>query len=261
MNGISFIVTCRNDGYGGTPEELIKRTKIFCDSVFDLGIEHEIVFVEWDPVFNKKYIVEEFKTKATLKHIVVDAELQSLLDAERKEKSLPVYEYLAKEIGVTYAKYDNIILTNPDNIFIRDWFFETFMMLDSGKIVIATRTDIHRSVLNRESMNYNDLPRMTHIPIGQASGDFLGIKKQIFLDNGGYIKVHANWDVDREFKDRLRNTGHYIYNTLYVLPHIDHDQSGEREDFTIRPSQKLAKEMQPISQSIIDKMYSYVEIK
>lgn len=114
----SFVVTGRNDDYGGN---MINRASTFVRVLYFLldkyKIESEIIFVEYNPVPDKKYLFQELpkpKTKyVSLRGIIVPS---SFHDRVKKNK-IPLLEYYGKNIGIRRAKGDFIIATNPDIVF------------------------------------------------------------------------------------------------------------------------------------------------
>lgn len=115
---LSFVVTGRNDDYGGN---MINRASTFVRILYYLldkyKIQSEIVFVEYNPVPDKKYLFQELPksntTFVSLRGIVAPAEFHDRL----KKNKIPLLEYYGKNIGIRRAQGEYIVATNPDIIF------------------------------------------------------------------------------------------------------------------------------------------------
>ena len=128
----SFVVTCRNDDYGGN---LLNRSSTFV-RVLSLLVEKykvpsELVFVEYNPIPGKKYLFEELSAPHTsymqIRGVIVPSEFHECI---RGENPSPFMEYIAKNIGVRRARGEYILVTNPDIIF-SDELFSFFSKEDS----------------------------------------------------------------------------------------------------------------------------------
>ena len=114
----SFVVTGRNDNYGGN---MINRASTFVKVLYFLldkyKIRSEIVFVVYNPVSDKKYLFQEIPIPntsfVTLRGIVVPTEFHDRV----KKNKIPLLEYYGKNIGIRRAQGEYIIATNPDIIF------------------------------------------------------------------------------------------------------------------------------------------------
>ncbi len=114
---LSFVITARNDNYGGN---LISRTmtsiRVLTFLVNKYKIPSEIVLVEYNPVLNKKYFINELTIPKnpflSIRGIIVPSEFHNKV----RKNNIPLLEYIAKNIGIrrSYGKY--IIATNPDII-------------------------------------------------------------------------------------------------------------------------------------------------
>lgn len=114
---ISFVVTGRNDDYGGN---LINRASTFVRVLSHFADKYrlpiEIIFVEYNPI-PEKYLFEEIYIPhvpfVKIRGIIVPREFHERV----KQNNIPVLEYIAKNIGIRRAKGEYILATNPDIIF------------------------------------------------------------------------------------------------------------------------------------------------
>ncbi len=140
----SFVVTARNDNYAGN---LLNRSSTFVRVLSHLAnkykLQSEIIFVEYNPVPDKKYLFQELPISATpylkIRGIVVPKEFHDSV----RENNIPLLEYIAKNIGIRRAEGDYIIATNPDIIF-SDHIIKYFKEgnLDQLHFYRADRNDI-----------------------------------------------------------------------------------------------------------------------
>lgn len=117
---LSFIVTGRNDDYG---HRFNYRVQNFLDNISYLNEKYhlpsEIIFVEWNPPKNKKRLHQELKIKKDRKFTKIRfIEFPENLHKKIKNsENMPLFEYLAKNVGIRRALGEFILITNPDIIF------------------------------------------------------------------------------------------------------------------------------------------------
>lgn len=149
---LSIVITARNDNYG---DNWINRINTFIKVLTDLTNEYktcvELVFVEYNPVPDKKRLYEQLTIKNNfyfpVRFITVPAELHNLLPGHERTT---VCEFIAKNIGIRRAKSDMILATNPDVIFTKDLFqYITSENLDTNTFYRVNRTDLSVSVFDQ----------------------------------------------------------------------------------------------------------------
>ncbi|HVU06294.1 MAG TPA: hypothetical protein VHE10_00640 [Candidatus Paceibacterota bacterium] len=152
---ISFVVTARNDDYGGNWTNRINafikvliyqtnRTKLWC----------ELVFVEYNPPAHKKHIYEELVIEdnryLAVRFVTVPASFHKTLPDNEK---VTVCEFIGKNIGMRRSKGEWIVATNPDVLY-SDKLFDFFAAkeLDANSFYRINRKDM--------AMNWID-PRLS----------------------------------------------------------------------------------------------------
>lgn len=117
---ISFIATSRNDNHGG---DMTKRMRIFVRGLIHQCNKHklraELVMVEWNPPENAPLLNEVLPavTKEdylSIRYIIVPPE------EHRKFKfseQLPIFQMIAKNVGIRRAKGEFVLCTNIDLLF------------------------------------------------------------------------------------------------------------------------------------------------
>lgn len=119
---ISFVVTARNDNYGG---HFLNRLNSFVRVADELSqknhLDSEIIVVEYNPPKNKKRLYEEMShlrlQKVSIRFIQIP---QSFHRKFKNSDKNPLFEYLAKNIGIRRAKGEYIIAMNPDIILSKE---------------------------------------------------------------------------------------------------------------------------------------------
>lgn len=131
---ISFVVAARNDNYGGN---FLYRMQIFINSLLTLwekyNLDAELIITEWNPPAKAKKLRNVINWPKCLKSdqvrfIEVPNEVHRKLPNSDK---MPIFEYIAKNVGIRGAKGEFVLATNPDLLFSEDLikFFSTKKLL------------------------------------------------------------------------------------------------------------------------------------
>lgn len=117
---ISFVVAARNDNYGGN---FVLRMQIFLNVWLELcnkyDLKAELVIVEWNPPENKPRLKDALAWPKCLQPsmvriIQVPGEIHYRLPNSDR---IPMFEYIAKNVGIRRAKGEYVLATNPDILF------------------------------------------------------------------------------------------------------------------------------------------------
>jgi hypothetical protein len=117
---ISFVVAARNDDYGG---KFLHRMGTSMNVLAVLCKRHqldfELVIVEWNPPATKPRLKDAIKwprdfQSGTVRVIEVSADVHHALPDSDK---MPLFEYIAKNVGIRRARGSYVLVTNPDIIF------------------------------------------------------------------------------------------------------------------------------------------------
>ena len=117
---LSFVVAARNDNYGG---DFLHRMQVFLNVLFGLWAKHsldaELVIVEWNPPENKPRLQEVIAWPKCLKPGMVRIlEVpKDLHDRLPNSDRMPIFEYIAKNVGIRRARGEFVLATNPDLLF------------------------------------------------------------------------------------------------------------------------------------------------
>jgi hypothetical protein len=147
---LSVVATARNDDHGGN---LLGRMQLFVDSLLSQCREHglaaELVLVEWNPVPGKPRLAEALAWPTAggpcrVRIIEVPAEVHRRFEhAER----LPLYQMIAKNVGLRRARGDFLLATNVDILFSSELMrFLASGGLRPGRLYRVERYDVPAEV-------------------------------------------------------------------------------------------------------------------
>src|SRR5262249_22482713 len=116
---LSVIVTTRNDDHGGDP---LKRLQAFVNCFQQqcrrTGLDAEVVVVEWNPPADRPSVSSLLRIPGdavcTYRFIDVPPELHQRL---RHADVLPLFQMIAKNVGIRRARGEYVLATNIDIIF------------------------------------------------------------------------------------------------------------------------------------------------
>src|SRR5262249_5544096 len=116
---LSVIVTTRNDDHGGDP---LKRLQAFVNCFQQqcrrTGLDAEVVVVEWNPPADRPSVSSLLRIPGdavcTYRFIDVPPELHQRL---RHADVLPLFQMIAKNVGIRRARGQYVLATNIDIIF------------------------------------------------------------------------------------------------------------------------------------------------
>ena len=116
---LSFVVGGRNDDYGGN---FLARMQNFVQGVATLAADHglptELVVVDWNPPEGAAPLAEAIEWPQTerlrVQTVVVPNDVHRRLpNADR----MPIFEYIAKNVGIRRATGEFVLSTNPDLLY------------------------------------------------------------------------------------------------------------------------------------------------
>lgn len=176
---ISIVATSRNDNHG---DDLVKRTSAFVNSVLVQATKWkllvELILVDWNPPQDKALLHEVLpKPKETdyvkLKYIVVPKEIH---DSYKNSRTIPLYQMIAKNVGIRRAQGEFILCTNIDILF-SDGSFAYFAQknLKKNTYYRANRCDIPKEVMEFEElkMQLNFAEKNIIKRLGKSQGEEL----------------------------------------------------------------------------------------
>lgn len=159
---ISIVATCRNDNHGG---DLLYRLQLFVSCLVDqckrYKLNIELILVEWNPPANKPRLAEVLSWPKDFGPCIV----RIIEVSEKTHKSfiysehLPLFQMIAKNVGIRRAKGQFILATNIDILFSDELIrFMSSIWLRKNRLYRVDRYDvpatipIHLSV--KEQLDY-----------------------------------------------------------------------------------------------------------
>lgn len=116
---VSLVAVGHNGDYGGN---FVERMQNFLDVLFELAARRradlELILVEWNPPAGKPSLASVLRWPEPLpfpvRFVEVPAEVHERLP---NADTIPVFEFIAKNVGIRRARGEFVLATNPDNVF------------------------------------------------------------------------------------------------------------------------------------------------
>ena len=148
---LSIVVTSRNDDHG---KNILKRTQSFLDSLAEQCARHrlqaELVVVEWNPPQRRPRLRQVLSPPLTSKFftvrfVEVPSHFHAILNNSDK---LPLFQMIAKNVGIRRAHGEFILATNVDIIFSEELMaFFAERSLEQGVSYRIDRYDLGVEIL------------------------------------------------------------------------------------------------------------------
>ncbi|HUS99504.1 MAG TPA: hypothetical protein VMY59_04205 [Candidatus Thermoplasmatota archaeon] len=226
---LSIVMASRNDNHGG---DLNCRTQACVDSLseqaerYDIPIE--IVMVEWNPPADQPSLHAVIKhDNCVFRTIVVSPEIH----ARYKQAELfPLYQMIAKNVGIRRAKGRFIIATNVDIFFSNDLMRRLAKKnLEKNLLYRAYRYDAEFGVRSLEGIE----SKLIRINLSNkdelctnACGDFQMMHRDNWNELRGYYEgdlFSIHLDSVFEYHAHYHGFVEYVFNPPAVTYHVEHD--------------------------------------
>ncbi len=140
---VSIVATTRNDDHGGNQ---LARTRLFVEGMAEqssrLAVPVELVLVEWNPPAGRPPMAEAFEWPRSRWFdpviVTVAPELHGRL---AHSKELPLFQMIAKNVGIRRATAPFVLATNIDILF-SDELFRAFGDLQPRTMYRVDRLDV-----------------------------------------------------------------------------------------------------------------------
>ncbi|MCW8131186.1 MAG: hypothetical protein KIS92_12625 [Planctomycetota bacterium] len=147
---LSIVATSRNDNHG---ETLTRRMQVFVNALaaqcekFELPAE--LILVEWNPPDNRPSLFQELSWPAGLRHLQI--RIVAVPASEHLKfghaKNLPLFQMIAKNVGIRRARAPFVMATNIDIVFNDQLFhFLASRKLQKDKMYRIDRHDISTDI-------------------------------------------------------------------------------------------------------------------
>lgn len=162
---LTIVATTRNDNHGG---DLIKRTEAFMQSIYHQAakwnVSVELIIVEWNPPADKPLLHSVLPKPpkgcpVILKYVVVP---ETVHRQYKSSVSIPLYQMIAKNVGIRRATGNFILCTNIDIVFSDELFKHLkTQTLKKGVFYRTNRCDVPK-----ETMQYTDFDKQLQYAAG-----------------------------------------------------------------------------------------------
>ena len=143
---LSVVATTRNDDHGG---DALQRTQLFLDALAAQcerhGLDAELVLVEWNPPADRAGLRDALRWPEAGDHfeariVEVPEEIHNRLE---NSDQLPLFQMIAKNVGIRRARGDFVLATNIDLIFSDELMeFLAERQLDPELVYVTDRYDV-----------------------------------------------------------------------------------------------------------------------
>ena len=150
---LSIVVTARNDDHGGN---LLGRVQIFVNGWIAqarrYNLPSELIIVEWNPPADRQRLQEVLRwpeefDPCDVRFIEVPAELHRRY---QHASALPLYQMIAKNVGIRRARGQFVLATNIDILFSDELMaFLSEQRLDAGRMYRIDRCGRHERCADR----------------------------------------------------------------------------------------------------------------
>lgn len=147
---ISVVATARNDDHGGN---LLGRMQVFVDAWINQAKRHnldsELILVEWNPPAGRDRLVKALRwpkdtEPCQVRIVEVPPEVHSQY---RHAEALPLYQMIAKNVGIRRARSEFVLVTNIDIVFSDELVrFLAARRLQRGRMYRIDRYDVMSDV-------------------------------------------------------------------------------------------------------------------
>ncbi|MDB5282629.1 MAG: hypothetical protein JWO06_1704 [Bacteroidota bacterium] len=166
---LSVVVAARNDNYGGDFEERLQNCITWFDGYANrYGLKAEFIIVNYNPVEERPSLLEAVTfpkaSNVDYRIITVPKAFHEKVSMDGLKRKIPMYEYIAKNIGIRRATGEYILAGNPD------------ILLDPSILNYIARQKL-------QSDHYYRVDRCDYKAIGKAvtMDDLEEVRKRIFV--------------------------------------------------------------------------------
>jgi hypothetical protein len=218
---LSIVITSRNDNHGGNA---LARMNFFIQMLFTqsklLDLDIEIIVVEWNPPTETLKLIEAIKWPKIISnvHVKIIEVPQKIHRSYKHSGKLPLFQMIAKNVGIRRASGDFILVTNIDILFSMHLMeFFSSRCLREGVFYRIDRYDVPNDVLKtdsmKEAMDYcrNNIIRINRFGVTHETGQSYKSSQKIsdnFIKKGFTLHTNASGDfILMSQKDWLKTKG------------------------------------------------------
>lgn len=229
---LSIVAASRNDNHGG---DMIKRMHIFVKGLIHqcnrYQIPCELLMVEWNPIPGEKLLNEilPLVTDAdflSIRYITVPCEIHGKLAFSNQ---LPLFQMIAKNVGIRRATAEFVLCTNVDLLFSDDLFAKLAKRdLKANHFYRANRCDIPNTIDENWTVDKQLQFCKSNIKLRNGKNAFF----PNFADTTGFMFKYPIFLPLLKFLSKIKAS--YANSTLDRFNELDLDACG---DFTLMSKQ------------------------
>ena len=219
---LSVVATSRNDGHGGNA---LWRTQHFVNGLAAQALKFEfpieLVLVDWNPPLDKKGLFEALdwpKKNPYFSYRVIQVPLEHHAKFKFSDK-LPLFQYIAKNIGIKRASADYILSTNIDILFSDELVKFLKTELKPGCLYRVDRydTDLKESV--SPFLPFKEILKFAQQNVVRVNMKFGTVPYNLFIKNSFFYRVKAYIDFSPVFSS-IRILLRYFWRIAANFPHL-----------------------------------------
>ena len=177
---MSIVVTARNDGYGG---DFLHRMQAFLNVLTDLCSKQErcweLIIVEWNPPADRASLADalDWPRDVDPDAIRVFRVPSGIHNRFPNSDKMPLFEYIAKNVGIRRARGRFVLVTNPDIIFSEEIIKYLFTgRLREGRFYRVNRFNVDEEIplcasVEGQLVLCEKNSKTVHTRFGQVSAD------------------------------------------------------------------------------------------
>ena len=226
---LSIVMASRNDNHGG---DLNDRTQACIDTLGEqldkYGLDAEVVMIDWNPPEDRPYLHEIIKhCNVPFRSIVVPPETHNRY---KQAHLFPLYQMIAKNVGIRRARGTFIVVTNVDIFFSNDLVARMAdRNLEGGNLYRAFRYDAEKGVRTLKGIS-NKLIRINLSNKDElctnACGDFQMMHRKDWNTLRGYYEgdlFSIHLDSMFEYHAVYNGFPEHVFSPPRVTYHVEHD--------------------------------------
>lgn len=195
---LSVVATSRNDNHG---ESLLYRMQHFVNGFVTQCHKHqlraELILVEWNPPGDTPPLSQVLQFPKELKSCVIRIIcVPSNLHAQFSHADqIPLFQMIAKNVGIRRARGKFVLATNIDILFSDDLMIKIRKGLKSGRVYRVDRLDVPNELPTTSC--FEEILIFCHTHFFRRNGK-----------SGTRIKVDKKWIKEKQFYLRAHKTSH-----------------------------------------------------
>lgn len=219
---LSVVATSRNDGHGGNA---LWRTQHFVNGLAAQALKFEfpieLVLVDWNPPIDKKGLFEaldwpEKNSYFSYRVIQVPHEYHNKFKFSDK---LPLFQYIAKNVGIKRASGDYILSTNIDILFSNELMQFLKTELKPGYLYRVDRYDTDLKETVSPFLPFEEILKISQHDVVRVNAKIQTIPYSTFIKRHPFFNTHI-YIIFFSLIDAIRIILRYIWKVLIKITYV-----------------------------------------